>query len=721
MRRMLRHISASLIALALSLPGQTLQMPDPPLKNWLAAPLWAPDHSSARPRPETTAAGATGQLSLVAITPCRLVDTRAAGGHTGAWGPPSLAPLPATRNFDLPSNPYCTGIPSTALAYSLNFTVIPPAGLGYLAGWPEGQPQPSVSILNDSSGTILANAAIVPAGTNGGITMAASNTTDLIIDINGYFVASTGGGGGGGGSGITAVNVGTGLTESQTGGAVTLNVDATQVPLLNASNNAFTGTINATSVNATSVTTTTGNITTTSGNIATISGNISGASVNSSGNISLYGNILDNGIVIYTEPYNPSNVAVGPGASAGSDTSGTGNTSTGAGAMSGNGGGSSNIPAVRPIPRAPHVNGSGVNPHPDTTSGGPTGSFNTAHGYQALSSLTGGYYNTAMGAAALTSNATSFGNTAVGFAALENTTNGANTATGSQALSGNTTGASNSAFGFEALYENATGSANTAVGSDAAENLTGSGNTAIGAFAMIDQTGSNSTAVGYGAAPQATGSNNIAIGAYAADALRTGSNNIHIGTYGTSTDNGVIRIGGNTALGDPATQTAFYASGIAGATVSGVPVLVNTSTGQLGVASSSRRFKEDIQDMSDASDGLMSLRPVTFRYKQPFDDGTKPVQYGLIAEEVAEVYPDLVARSADGQIETVKYQLLDPMLLNEVQKQQTEIGAQREQLQKLEQQVNEQRQLNQSLLARLAKLEATLASTSPASGGPGRR
>jgi hypothetical protein len=118
----------------------------------------------------------------------------------------------------------------------------------------------------------------------------------------------------------------------------------------------------------------------------------------------------------------------------------------------------------------------------------------------------------------------------------------------------------------------------------------------------------------------------------------------------------------------------------------------------LGVASSSRRFKEDIEDMSAASEGLMRLRPVTFRYKQPFEDGTKPTQYGLIAEEVAEVYPDLVARSADGQIETVKYQVLDSMLLNELQRQQTEIRR---------------------LEERLAKLEAALASTSPVSGVPG--
>jgi hypothetical protein len=98
--------------------------------------------------------------------------------------------------------------------------------------------------------------------------------------------------------------------------------------------------------------------------------------------------------------------------------------------------------------------------------------------------------------------------------------------------------------------------------------------------------------------------------------------------------------------------------------------------------------------MADASSGLMRLRPVTFRYKKPFDDGSKPIQYGLIAEEVAEVYPDLVARTADGQIETVKYQVLDSMLLNELQKQNTTISAQKEQIRSLEE--------------RLAKVEAAL-------------
>ena len=149
-----------------------------------------------------------------------------------------------------------------------------------------------------------------------------------------------------------------------------------------------------------------------------------------------------------------------------------------------------------------------------------------------------------------------------------------------------------------------------------------------------------------------------------------------LGNQGTATDDHVIRIG------DVQNQT--FIAGISGVNVSGVPVLVN-SAGQLGVASSSRRYKEDIQDMGGDSQGLLRLRPVTFRYKQPFADGTKPIQYGLIAEEVAEVYPDLVARSADGRIETVRYQVLDSMLLNEVQRQNGQIAAQKEEIRSLQQ------------------------------------
>jgi hypothetical protein len=117
--------------------------------------------------------------------------------------------------------------------------------------------------------------------------------------------------------------------------------------------------------------------------------------------------------------------------------------------------------------------------------------------------------------------------------------------------------------------------------------------------------------------------------------------------------------------------------------------------------------------MGDATDGLMRLRPVTFRYKQPFDDGAKPMQYGLIAEEVAEVYPDLVARSADGQIETVKYQVLDPMLLNEVQKQNQHAQQQDETIRQQQEQIRK-------LEARLAALEAGLSGKLSATASPGQ-
>jgi hypothetical protein len=126
-----------------------------------------------------------------------------------------------------------------------------------------------------------------------------------------------------------------------------------------------------------------------------------------------------------------------------------------------------------------------------------------------------------------------------------------------------------------------------------------------------------------------------------------------------------------------------------------IPVVID-SNGQLGTVSSSRRFKEDIQDMDTASSDLMRLHPVIFRYQKPFADGSKPIQYGLIAEEVAEVYPDLVARSADGQIETVKYQVLDSMLLNELQKEHLRVQQQAETI--------------RLLAARLAILEKALLS-----------
>ena len=226
-----------------------------------------------------------------------------------------------------------------------------------------------------------------------------------------------------------------------------------------------------------------------------------------------------------------------------------------------------------------------------------------------------------------------------------------NTAIGLNALFANTSGTDNTASGAGALYTNTTGNYNVADGASALYyNTTGIYNTAVGIGALVNLTnGSDNTALGYNAGQNIT----------------TGNYNIDIGNAGTAGDSYTIRIGTDTV------QTSFFAAGIYGNMTNGagVPVLIDFN-GQLGTVNSSRRYKEDIQDMDDASSGLMQLRPVTYRYQKPYADGSKPIDYGLIAEEVAVIYPDLVVKGADGQIETVQYHKLIPMLLNEVQKLQ---------------------------------------------------
>jgi hypothetical protein len=128
--------------------------------------------------------GATGALYLYTIAPCRIADTRASSGLTGGFGPPSLVAI-THRNFPIQSSP--CGIPASSRAYSLNLTIAPPGPLGYLTVWPAGKPRPVVSTLISLNGTVVANAAIVPGGTNGAISVFPLNNTDLIIDINAYF------------------------------------------------------------------------------------------------------------------------------------------------------------------------------------------------------------------------------------------------------------------------------------------------------------------------------------------------------------------------------------------------------------------------------------------------------------------------------------------------------------------------------------------------------
>ena len=295
---------------------------------------------------------------------------------------------------------------------------------------------------------------------------------------------------------------------------------------------------------------------------------------------------------------------------------------------------------------------------------GTTNSFNTAIGAGALLANTANE-NTATGAGALLSNTTGANNTANGaFALFSNTTGSANTANGLQALYSNTTGYLNMADGVQALEANTTGYANTATGYGALRaNTTGFDNTANGYSALeLNTTGGNNTASGFGALSQNTiGNGNIGLGIYGGAALTTGDNNIDIANVGVAGESNTIRVGTG--------QTATYIAGISGVNQgTAAAVFINTTTGQLGTAppSSSRRFKKEMKPMDKASEAIMALKPVTFHYKS---DKTGTPQFGLIAEEVAEVNPDLVVRDENGEIYTVRYDAVNAMLLNEFLKE----------------------------------------------------
>ncbi len=601
-------VFALALALAFALAPVYAQQPqplNPPLKNWAAPLYWAPTPREAEQQrleqriahPESSSPAIAqaaiftppGPMTFIAVTPCRVMDTRSTQPFTGAFGPPSLAAFGTARQVPLPTSTTCS-IPSNAGAYSLNITVVPPGPMSFLSVWPAGAPYPGVSTLNDPvAGGVIANAAIIVAGTSGAIQMLASNPTDVIIDINGYYAAPTDVGGN------TAV--GTGALGSLAGGNYNTATGASAL-----ANN------------------TTGNSNTASGYYA-LESNTTGSDNTASGNFALQANTTGN-----------NNTASGSGALQ-ANTAGNNNTASGSGALGSN----------------------------------TAGSSNTASGSNALNANTIGIDNTASGLNSLLSNTTGNSNTASGYLSLyRNSIGNYNTAGGVGAMGGNTTGSNNTASGYYALYNNTTGSNNIAIGPDAAFNVLG-GN----------------------------------------------SNNIDIGSLGASGDSGVIRIGTAGA------HTSTFIAGINGATP-GTPNLLicvdgNGQLGTTGCSStpSSQRFKQQIADMGDSSSKLLQLRAVTFFYKPQYDDGSHALQYGLIAEEVAKVYPDMVGYDKDGQPTSVKYQLLTPMLLNEVQKQNAQIQTQAEAIQF-------QQEENRKLEDRLAALEALLSSQTSTAVRPAR-
>jgi hypothetical protein len=304
--------------------------------------------------------------------------------------------------------------------------------------------------------------------------------------------------------------------------------------------------------------------------------------------------------------------------------------------------------------------------------------------------LSDGFFNTAMGPGALSNDATpgkqcvpyalnhsapsmsGCANTAAGFSALNrNTTGYGSTATGAGTLYANTTGAYNTAAGILAMFTNTTGAFNVATGANAlASNTTGNGNVATGYFALFSNTtGASNVADGPTALEaNTTGNFNTAIGFSAGQGLTTGSNNVYVG-FGakavSGADNYVTVIGG----ANPAATA--YVAGITNAHVTGAQVYV-TANGQLGVLASAERYKTNIAALGSTSERLAQLRPVSFHLKT---DPNGAVQYGLIAEEVDKVYPELVIRDTEGKIQGVRYDELAPILLNEMQREHAQLTA----------------------------------------------
>ncbi len=332
-----------------------------------------------------------------------------------------------------------------------------------------------------------------------------------------------------------------------------------------------------------------------------------------------------------------------------------------------------------------------------------TGVANTAVGWYSLFSNTDGSFNTAVGAGTLVLNvgdqAAGVGveNTAVGVAALLfNTTGGRNTAVGSTALENNDTGSGNTANGYQALLRNIDGNSNVAVGRIALTNhTTGSFNTAIGNQALeLDTSGTRNTAVGSVAlGANITGNDNTAVGRHAGDVI-TGGGNVCIGEGVT---------------GEAGVDNRTYIRNVNTDAVNGAgtdSVTVNLTTGRVGHLASSRRYKEDIKPMDKASEALYRLKPVSYRYKKEIDH-SQSLDYGLVAEDVAQVDPNLAIRDGNGQIESVRYMAVNAMLLNEFLKEHKKV-------EELEATVAQQQKGMEALMAQVQKVSAQIQVNKPA-------
>ncbi len=627
---MLWKISIPFLVMALTLdPAAAFaQAEDPvPLKNWPAPLYWQPTAGEAaensgvhermlgeRAAPALAAMASfpTAPLVYVAVTPCRLVDTRTPGMPAG-YGPPSMAGG-STRTIATPAGG--CGLPA-AQAYSVTVTVVPPGGamMRWLTLYPTGTVLPSVATLNDKTGLIINNAAVVPTGTPlGSFNIYVTDTTDVIIDVNGYYVPPA----------TLALGAGAVSTPS-----LTLGPDTTTGLYSIAPGSLSIATAGAERVRV-------------NGNMLSVAG-----SLDFSDSILLSGTSLLRA--------DADDVFLGVGANG--SLASTFNTAVGDHTL------------------ASVIGGSG----------------NTAIGHQAGMNIVNAGENVAVGSNALAGNASSQ-NTAVGAAALAFATGDTNTAVGARAGLALTSGSSNTLLGYNAGNNPVTGSNNVALGDYSGYYLSsGEHNTFVGSNSGSSvNTGGYNTLVGDSAgAFIQDGHHNIVLGASAGANLTSGTYNIDIGASPAGDESATIRIG-------DANQVRTFLSGIRGAVVAGGQTVLVDANGQLGSVSSSRRFKQDIEGLSGINGILMALRPVSFRYKA--QGAEAPRQFGLIAEEVFEVSPELVGRDKDGQIDSVAYDKVYVLMLKELQEQRRVIESQNQQL-------DAQRRQMQNLESRLAEVE----------------
>jgi len=691
-------------------------------------------------------------LVYTPVTPCRIFDTRYAGGPI-AGGTTRSFLVTGTDYSAQGGSPTGCGIPyGPTTAAVINFAVVKPAGPGNVRVTPYGQPIPNAAILNFTTGVTLANGLAVATCNPASATCTSDitiridvNATDLAADVQGYFQRVARGGVG------TALLADAAVTAPKISSGVVVR-----------SLNSQTDTVTLAGSNGLSVTQGSGTVTVTSNatpkNTASSivardsSGDFSASSIVLVGDLRLPNTtsatvgLLTLGGTSFLHDYGTQNTFVGSAAGNFALT-GTGISAFGFQALAANTNGSNNSAfgsgALESNTAGYFNSGFGYGALKANTDGNQNSAFgyqslaantggdwNSAFGHRALGANTTASYNSAFGQDALEANTTGTSNAAFGYRALgANTTADYNSAFGSTALYSNTTGSYNSSFGCTALFRNTAGSNNAAFGYNALDqNTTGDNNSAFGTQALrsnttgysnfafghqalrSNTTGHGNTAFGGGALSQvASGDTNIAVGMGAGVALTSGSNNIYVANVGLASESNTIRIG---TVG---THTATYIAGIYGSTSgSGAPILVNSS-GQLGTTTSSRRYKEQIADMEAESDVLLKLRPVSFYYRPELDE-THLRQYGLVAEEVAEVAPGLVEYDKEGAPQTVRYHFVNAMLLNEVQKQRrrfetqdAQLRAQDDRLRAQDEKLDAQESLIRELKEQLARLEARLA------------